>query len=107
MRLGRPEEAVPGEAVNHRGRIPHLYADVARGQPPVRLRGRLRGGRVDPRDDVGGGTGIRSTAADADHSVGPRVIWGGRAREVANDPAQREPALPQGGPHMVIGVQSI
>lgn len=40
--------------------------------------------------------------ADAEHPVGTRVIWGGRAREIAYDPAQGWPALPPGGPHKII-----
>ena len=39
---------------------------------------------------------------DTDHPVGTRVIWGGRAREIAYDPAQSEPSLPRGGPHKII-----
>lgn len=40
--------------------------------------------------------------ADAEHPVGTRVIWGGRAREIAYDPTQGWPALPPGGPHKII-----
>jgi hypothetical protein len=40
--------------------------------------------------------------ANAEHPVGTRVIWGGRAREIAYDPELGEPALPAGGPHKII-----
>jgi hypothetical protein len=40
--------------------------------------------------------------ADAKHSVGTRVIWNGRAREIAYDPAHGALALPPGGPHTII-----
>lgn len=40
--------------------------------------------------------------ADAEHPVGTRILWGGRAREIAYDPTQGWPALPPGGPHKII-----
>jgi hypothetical protein len=40
--------------------------------------------------------------ADAEHPVGTRILWNGRAREIAYDPAQGWQALPPGGPHKII-----
>ncbi len=58
--------------------------------------------RLRARHGATGPLTIFLVETDADHPVGTRVIWGGRAREIAYDPAMGEPALPPGGPHMVI-----
>lgn len=40
--------------------------------------------------------------ADTEHPAGTRILWGGRAREIRFDPTKGQPALPSGGPHMII-----
>ncbi len=70
----------------------------------MRNRGRLDKliARLQARHDATGPLTIFLVEADAEHPVGTRVIWGGRAREIAYDPARGKPLLPPGGPHQVI-----